>query len=217
MNNCGISRWDDPNEINARLKALTSQPIWEVTDDFAGSHNADCLAVQIKSGKTGKAEIKITGADISLIGMPVDCEQQCHCMLCHSVRGVRRDTEYPDFPETCSDIYIVESRTPQGDHSDSKRMQFTNNGIIQRIIDEYTYAVKPACQRNSIFVQLCLKILHFQPRPSCVCVKTRTVIRLGIEKGNFHTCTSPDQIFSSFCTDTKYIPIETIICGRGGA
>ena len=33
MNNCGISRWDDPNEINARLKALTSQPIWEVTED----------------------------------------------------------------------------------------------------------------------------------------------------------------------------------------
>ncbi|MFR5381460.1 MAG: aspartate aminotransferase family protein [Oscillospiraceae bacterium] len=34
MNNCGISRWDDPNEINARLKALTSQPIWEVTDEY---------------------------------------------------------------------------------------------------------------------------------------------------------------------------------------
>ena len=31
MNNCGISRWDDPNEINARLKALTSQPIWELS------------------------------------------------------------------------------------------------------------------------------------------------------------------------------------------
>ena len=34
MTNCGISRWDDPNEINARLKALTSQPIWEVTDEY---------------------------------------------------------------------------------------------------------------------------------------------------------------------------------------
>ena len=34
MTNCGISRWDDPNEINARLKALTSQPIWEVDDDY---------------------------------------------------------------------------------------------------------------------------------------------------------------------------------------
>ena len=34
MNNCGISRWDDPTEINARLKALTDQPIWEVNDDY---------------------------------------------------------------------------------------------------------------------------------------------------------------------------------------
>ena len=34
MTNCGISRWDDPAEINARLKALTDQPIWEVTDDY---------------------------------------------------------------------------------------------------------------------------------------------------------------------------------------
>lgn len=34
MNNCGISRWDDPNDINARLKKLTSQEIWEVDDDY---------------------------------------------------------------------------------------------------------------------------------------------------------------------------------------
>ena len=34
MNNCAISRWDDPNEINARLKELTGQPIWEVTDEY---------------------------------------------------------------------------------------------------------------------------------------------------------------------------------------
>ena len=34
MNNCGISRWDDPQKINAQLKALTDQPIWEVTDDY---------------------------------------------------------------------------------------------------------------------------------------------------------------------------------------
>ena len=34
MVNCGISRWDNPDEINARLKNLTSQPIWEVDDDY---------------------------------------------------------------------------------------------------------------------------------------------------------------------------------------
>ena len=34
MTNCGISRWDDPAEINERLKKLTSQPIWEVDDEY---------------------------------------------------------------------------------------------------------------------------------------------------------------------------------------
>ncbi len=34
MENCGISRWDDPKEINAKLKELTSQPIWEVDDEY---------------------------------------------------------------------------------------------------------------------------------------------------------------------------------------
>ena len=32
--NCAISRWDDPKEINAQLKKLTEEPIWEVNDDY---------------------------------------------------------------------------------------------------------------------------------------------------------------------------------------
>jgi glutamate-1-semialdehyde 2,1-aminomutase len=34
LNNCGISRWDDPAEINGRLKKLTGQEIWEIDDDY---------------------------------------------------------------------------------------------------------------------------------------------------------------------------------------
>ncbi len=34
MNNCGISRWDSPEDINARLKNLTDQEIWEVDDEY---------------------------------------------------------------------------------------------------------------------------------------------------------------------------------------
>lgn len=34
MKNCGISRWDDPKEINVKLKNLTSQEIWEVDDEY---------------------------------------------------------------------------------------------------------------------------------------------------------------------------------------
>ncbi len=34
MSGYGISRWDDPKEINRKLKELTSQPIWEVDDEY---------------------------------------------------------------------------------------------------------------------------------------------------------------------------------------
>ncbi|MEN6338533.1 MAG: aminotransferase class III-fold pyridoxal phosphate-dependent enzyme, partial [Clostridiaceae bacterium] len=34
MNNCGISRWDDPRDINVSLKKLTSEPIHEITTDY---------------------------------------------------------------------------------------------------------------------------------------------------------------------------------------
>ncbi|HRX58214.1 MAG TPA: aminotransferase class III-fold pyridoxal phosphate-dependent enzyme [Eubacteriales bacterium] len=34
MDNCGISRWDDPAEINARLKKLTGEPIYEVSEEY---------------------------------------------------------------------------------------------------------------------------------------------------------------------------------------
>lgn len=34
MENCGISRWDDPDLINRQLKELTSQPIWEVDGEY---------------------------------------------------------------------------------------------------------------------------------------------------------------------------------------
>lgn len=34
MKNCGISRWDNPKEINAKLKELTGQEIWEVDDNY---------------------------------------------------------------------------------------------------------------------------------------------------------------------------------------
>lgn len=33
-NKSGISRWESPEAINARLRNLTSQPIWEVDDDY---------------------------------------------------------------------------------------------------------------------------------------------------------------------------------------
>lgn len=34
MSNCGITRWEDPRAIRNRLRNLTEQPIWEVSDEY---------------------------------------------------------------------------------------------------------------------------------------------------------------------------------------
>lgn len=50
--NSGISRWDDPDEINSRLKRLTSQPIWEVDDEY---YNSEVLNYYNEKCKASKA------------------------------------------------------------------------------------------------------------------------------------------------------------------
>lgn len=52
MNNSGISRWEDPDEINRKLKELTSQPIWEVSDEY---YNSEVLPYYENKCKKSKA------------------------------------------------------------------------------------------------------------------------------------------------------------------
>ena len=50
--NCGISRWDSPAEINRQLKALTAEPIWEVSDEY---YNGTILPYYDEKCKASKA------------------------------------------------------------------------------------------------------------------------------------------------------------------
>lgn len=34
VKNCGISRWDNPDYVNAKLRHLQQEPIWEVSDEY---------------------------------------------------------------------------------------------------------------------------------------------------------------------------------------
>ena len=52
MNNIGISRWEAAESINARLKALTREPIWEVSDDY---YNGTILPYYEEKCKASKA------------------------------------------------------------------------------------------------------------------------------------------------------------------
>mgnify|MGYP004448390467 FL=1 len=52
MKNCAISRWDDPKAINKKLKNLTSQPIWEVDDEY---YNEEILPYYNEKCKQSRA------------------------------------------------------------------------------------------------------------------------------------------------------------------
>lgn len=58
MINCGISRWDDPDLINAKLKELTSQPIWEVSDDYYEGEVLPYFEEKCKASKAVYEEAK---------------------------------------------------------------------------------------------------------------------------------------------------------------
>ena len=96
MNNCGISRWDDPNEINARLKALTSQPIWEVTDEYYNNVILKYFDEKCKASKAVYEESKeyIPGGDDHMRVLTPFPERTDMCARCASdtpwLRSIRR-------------------------------------------------------------------------------------------------------------------------------
>ena len=63
MINCGISRWDDPDVINAKLKELTSQPIWEVSDNYYEGEVLPYFEEKCKASKAVYEEAKRQGRD----------------------------------------------------------------------------------------------------------------------------------------------------------
>ena len=58
MNNCGISRYEDPKDINKRLEHLVSEPIWEVNDDYYENTVLKYFDEKCKSSKAIYEEAK---------------------------------------------------------------------------------------------------------------------------------------------------------------
>ena len=122
--------------------------------------------MQIEAGEAGKAEIEIAGADIGLVGVPVDREKQCHCVFGHRVRRIRGNAEHPDFSEAGPDIYIVEARAAQGDDPVPKRVPPTDEGFIQRSFVKYELSF---CYSRTVWYKACpsttLRVLIYNDHP----------------------------------------------------
>ena len=152
--------------------------------DFTGSDNTYRLAVQVKSCQSLKAEIELPGTVVGFVGAPVNGQQQCHGVLGNGVRRVSGNSEYPEFPLTGFDIYIVETGAAQDNGFYTQLVKLFNNGGIDGIIYKYAHRIKASSQGDSIFIEIRLKIFNFHTGRNTVTVKAGNIISFGIKELN---------------------------------
>ena len=128
---------------HAHAEALAD--LGENAPDLAGADHADGLAVQVKARQPGQAEIEVARADIRLVRVPVDRQQQRHRVLRHRIGGVRRNTEHMELSEAGFGIHIVEARAAQRNDPHAQIIKFVYNLLIHRVVDEHAHAVKALC------------------------------------------------------------------------
>ena len=154
--------------------------------DLARADHAHGLAVQIEARQPGQAEIEVARADIRLVRVPVDRQQQRHRVLRHRVGRVRRDAEDVQLAEAGFGIHIVEARAAQRNDPNAQIIKFVYNLLIHRVVDEHAYAVKALCQLHGVLAEPRLKILDLNVRSGGMLVKAGLVIGLRIKKCKFH-------------------------------
>ena len=113
--------------------------------DLARADHAHGLAVQVKARQPGQAEIEVARADIRLVRVPIDGQQQRHRVLRHRVGGVRRDAEDMQLAEAGFGIHIVEARAAQCDDPNAQIIKLVYDLLIHRVVDEHAHAVKALC------------------------------------------------------------------------
>ena len=147
-------------QISANVRPILPVPTTPAVRVLVVAVSLRCLPTE------GSSEIEIAGADIGLVGEPVDREKQCHCLLGHRVRRIRGNAEHPDFSEAGPDIYIVEARAAQGDDPDPKRVPPTDDGFIQRSFVKYELSF---CYSRTVWYKACpsttLRVLIYNDHP----------------------------------------------------
>ena len=163
----------------------------ENAPDLAGADHADGLAVQVKARQPGQAEIEVARADIRLVCVPVDGQQQRHRVLRHRIGRVRRNAEDMQLSEAGFGIHIVEARAPQCDDPNAQIIKFVYNLLIHRVVDEHAHTVKALCQLDGVLAESRLKILDRNVRSGNMLVKAGLVVGFRIKKCKIHDCIAP--------------------------
>ena len=172
--------------IGQDLHAETSADIPKDAADLTGADEADGLAMEVKAGQSGQAEIEFPGADVCLVGPAVDGQKQCHGVLRHRVGRVGGDPEHVDLSKGRPGVHVVEARAAQGDDLHAQLMEPVHNGLIDGVVDKDADPVESGGQGDGILVEFGLVIFDLQVGPAGEVVKAGHVIGLGVKKSDFH-------------------------------
>ena len=118
--------------------------------DFPGSNYPHRLSMQIKSNQSIQRKIEVSGTEICLVNLSVQCQQQSHRMFCNCIRGISWNPQHGNSPLCCGSVYMIESCTPQGNHRYVLSAERIDYGCIQGIVDKRHHGLTAGSQRNRI-------------------------------------------------------------------
>ena len=147
--------------------------------------------MQIEARQPGQAEIEVARADIRLVRMPVDGQQQRHRVLRHRVGRVRRNTEHMELSKAGFGIHIVEACAPQRNDPHAQIIKLVYDLRVYRVVDEHAHTVKALCQLDGVLAESRLKILDLNVRSGNMLVKAGLVVGFRIKKCKLHDCIAP--------------------------
>ena len=156
--------------------------------------------MQVEARQPGQAEVEVARADIRLVCVPVDGQQQRHRVLRHRIGGVRRNAEDMQLSEAGFGIHIVEARAPQCDDPNAQIIKLVYDLLIHRVVDEHAHTVKALCQLDGVLAESRLKILDLNVRSGNMLVKAGLVVGFRIKKCKFHDCIEPPWFLWRQCS-----------------
>ncbi len=160
----------------------------EATPDFACSHHADRLAVQIETDHVGQTEIEVARADIGYVNAADGGQKQRHGVFRNRVGRVGGNAQNRQFSACVPQIHIVEARATQEQNADAHVAEQVNDCRVYAVVDEHADRVAPARERRSVLGQLVLEKFETDLIRLAERFKRRAVVGLGIVKCNLHVC-----------------------------
>ena len=113
---------------NVHAEALTDAD--EDLSDLAGADDADGSAVEVEAHQSVEGEVKVPCAEVRLVNLAVQRQQQSHGELRHRIGRIAGNTHHRDASSCSVPIHVVVAGAAEGDHLDALLTQPVNDRAV---------------------------------------------------------------------------------------